>query len=602
MLTTDKIKTLPSEPGVYMMKDKEGNIIYVGKAKDLRKRLKSYLSGRVEQRYTIKYLISKVEDIKYIITCTEKEALILENTLIKKYKPRYNINLKDDKTYISLRIGTTDDFPRITIVRRVRKDGARYLGPYTSASSVRETLKAMYRIFPLRTCSDAGFKRRTRPCINFGMKRCLAPCVGLVEKDIYMELVKGATLFLVGKNIDLLNTLRRRMKELSDRLCFEEAAMVRDQVRAIETTLEKQKMFFHISFDQDVIGVYNEGKELVIQLLFVREGRVTGVRDFYFLRYEMPLEEILSSFLIQYYRGGSFIPQRILMPVHLEDSDTIEKWLRQRCDRKVNLTVPEAGDSLKLLQMAERNAQEAMKRMRESRRIQEDITENLMKLLSLKKRPGRIEAFDISNLQGGEAVGSLILFQDGFPVKKWYRLFRIKSVEGIDDYGMMREVLTRRYAGPGLKKMPTPDLIMIDGGKGHLHTAMEVLKALEITNVEIMAIAKARDGEAVDKMFLPDRTCPLLLERDSPSYLLLQRIRDEAHRFAIGYHKKLRARKITSVLKDIPGVGKKKSTRLLTCFGSLKNIKKASLEDICKVKGVNRKVAEAIYKTFHTIP
>jgi len=604
------LEGLPRSPGVYLMKDGKGKVIYVGKARELSKRLRSYFFGRGDQRYTVKFLLSRIADFEYIVTQTEKEALILENTLIKRYKPRYNVHLRDDKTYISLRIDPKEDYPRITTVRRVKKDGARYFGPYSSAGSVREALRLSHKIFPLRTCSNSEFKRRTRPCIDYEIGKCLAPCVGFINKNSYKDLTDGAIMFLEGKNRLLLKTLRSKMKNVAKKMLFEEAAKLRDQIQAIEKTVEKQRVVIHSHLDQDILGVYRIEKEMVLKFLFIREGKLIGSSDFFFRRDEMPLNEIISSFLVQYYGGDRLIPHEILLPITLEDKNTLEEWLKERKEGKVRVLSPRRGDKLRLIEMAAKNAKEAVKRKKDMKQGQEKLLKELNQILSLSKVPEKIEAVDISNLFGSEATGSLVLFENGRPRKDKYRHYCIKGVTGIDDYGMIHEVITRRLRS-GLKNNNLPDLLLVDGGKGHLNTALRVLKDLEIDGVNVIAFAKGKNGrslnknvgtiskEKLDRVYLPEKEDPVFLDKNSSSYHLLQRIRDEAHRFAITHHRNLRKKKIGSVLEVIPGVGKKRRIELLKFFGSLKNVKSASPEELNDVPTMNKKTADIIYRTFH---
>lgn len=606
----ERFETLPNEPGVYLMKDSKGEIIYVGKARELKKRLRSYFFGESDQRYTIKFLLSRIADFEYIITQTEKEALILENTLIKRHRPRYNVHLRDDKTYISLRIDLREDFPRITIVRRIKRDGARYFGPYSSAGSVREALKLLHKIFPLRTCSNSELKRRTRPCIDYEMGKCLAPCVEFINEDSYSELISGAIMFLEGKNRQLLKTLRSRMKSAANKLRFEEATKLRDQIEAVEKTVEKQRVVIYSHLDQDILGVYRKEKEMVLKFLFVREGKLIGSGDFFFRRDEIPLNEVISSFIVQYYGGDRFIPNEILLPISLEDKNTLEEWLKERKEGKVRLLSPRRGDKLRLIEMAEKNAGEVMKRKIDLKWGQEKLLEELNHVLSLRRFPEKIEAVDISNLFGAEATGSLVLFENGRPKKDGYRHFNIKGVTGIDDYGMIYEVISRRLKR-GLKDGNLPDLLVVDGGKGHLNTALRAVDELKIDNIDIVGFAKGGNvsylgkdsgviGKAnLDRVYLPQRSAPVFLDRNSSSYHLLQRIRDEAHRFAITHHRNLRKKKIGSSLEEIPGVGKKRRIELLKFFGSLKNVKSASPEKLNNVPTMNKKIADSIYRAFH---
>lgn len=589
-----KIKVLPKGPGVYILKDRTGIPIYIGKAKDLRKRLRTYLKGE-DQRYTVRFLMERVADVECIITDTEKEALILEDTLIKKYRPRYNINLKDDKTYVSLRIDTREPFPRITVARKVKRDGARYFGPYSSAHSVRETLRVLQELFPLRTCSDAEFKSRKRPCIDYQMGRCLAPCAGLIDEKAYKDLVRGAILFLEGKRPDIIEDLRKRMEEAAEGLNFEEAARLRDKIKAIELTVEKQVVARYTDKDQDVVAVYKGEGELLINILFVRRGRLVGNKDYLFSEKGLPASETLSSFLSQFYLRGRFIPHEVILPFSLEDQDSLEELLKELKGERVRILVPRRGDRYKLLKMAEENAA-VIYRMKREREIEtEQVLEEIKRRLHLTRVPQRIEAVDVSNISGDLAVGSIVAFYRGEPDKDGYRRYRIKGVVGIDDYAMMREVVWRRFRrikeeGRG------PDLLLVDGGKGQLAIAEGVMKELGI-EVDLVAIAKGKGGR--DRLYIPGRRNPVTFRKDSQAYLLLQRIRDEAHRFAVTYHRRLRTSRISSVLDEIPGVGRKRKEALLKHFKGIEEVRKASVEDLCKVPSIDRRTAMNIYRALH---
>ncbi len=591
----EKVEALPRKPGVYILKDGEGVPIYIGKAKDLRKRLMTYLKGE-DQRYTIRFLMEKVEDVECIFTETEKEAVILEDTLIKRYKPRYNINLKDDKTYVSLRIDPRETFPRITIVRKVKRDGALYFGPYSSAHSVRETLRVLQEIFPLRTCSDTELKSRKRPCIDYEMGRCLAPCVGLIDEREYKGLVKGAILFLEGKRPDVIRILQKRMEEAAEALNFEEAARLRDTIKAIELTTEKQVVARYTGKDQDVVALYPAPGEVLIDVFFIRKGRLVGSRDYLFPAKGLPPEEILSSFISQFYQRGRVIPDEVIIPFEVEEKASLEELLRELRGRKVRIMVPKMGDRKRILEMAEENAALLYRMKKEKRAEVEEILEELKRKLHLRRLPVSIEAVDISNISGQLAVGSIVSFHNGEPYKDGYRRYRIKGVVGIDDYAMMREVVMRRFRrvkeeGGG------PDLLLVDGGKGQLAIAEGVVKELGV-KVDLVAIAKGKGREA-DRFYIPGRKNPVVFKKDSPAYLLLQRIRDEAHRFAMAYHKKLRASTISSFLDSVPGVGPRRREALLRHFKGLEDMKRASLEELCRVPSIDRRTAMNIYRALH---
>jgi len=593
----EKVEGLPSSPGVYLMRGNAGEVLYIGKAKDLRARGRSYLQKASVGRYTIQFLLSKVADIDYIVTDNEKEALILEDTLLKRYKPRYNIRLKDDKTYVSIKLTVQEDFPRISITRKTPGDGSLYFGPYASAQKARETLRFLRRIFPLCTCSLAEFRARVRPCLDYQMGICSAPCVGLISKEAYRELVNGAIMFLEGRSQALLRELTCSMETASKSLDFERAVILRDRIRAIEATLERQKVVSPRVIDQDIFAAIQEGDEILIQALYVKGGRLTGGKEYVFKRQEgLPLEEALSSFLVQYYGKGVFIPEEIILPIPIEDKVAMEDWLGERKGERVRLFSPRGGDRYSLLQMAEKNAQEALRRMQWLRRG--TALEEIKERLRLKRVPKVIEAFDISNIGGRLAVGAMVAFEDGRPNKDRYRKFKIETIEGPDDYGMMHEVLSRRYTRG---EWGLPDLILLDGGKGQLNIALTVLEELGIRDIDVVALAKERLEERAgqrrlkgERVYIPNVKDPIVLKEGSPPDLLLRRVRDEVHRFAIAYHKRLRKRGVRSILLDIPGIGGKRARALLTHFGSVERIKEASVEELSTIPGMNKKVAKRL--------
>jgi excinuclease ABC subunit C len=592
----EKIAGLPASPGVYLMKGKEG-IIYIGKAKNLRSRVRSYFLGKGDTRYAVRYLAKKIEDLDYIVTGNEKEALILEDTLLKKHKPRYNIRLKDDKTYVSIKITTNEKFPRILVTRRIKKDGARYFGPYASARMVRDTVKFIRRIFPLCVCTPHEFRNRVRPCLDYQLGICSAPAVGLITEKDYRELVEGAVLFLEGRNRELIKRLKKKMKEASSVRDYEKAAKLRDQIASIEATLEEQKVVSGLLKDQDVFALEEEKKAIVIEALFIREGRLTGARDFPFHRVGLPEGEVLSSFLTQFYRGERFIPDEVLLSAPAEDVSVIKDWLSEKKGKRVTILTPRRGLKLKLVKMAEANAREALAKRKEAATGKDDVIRELKKRLHLKDPPRLIEAFDISNIGGRQAVGAMVTFSDGRPDKSRYRLFRIKTADGPDDYAMMYEVLSRRYASP--EGPPLPDLVIVDGGKGQLNVATKVMAELKIKGPGIAALAKERaeEGRAVikgERVYLPNVKDPIWLKEGSGADLLLRRVRDEVHRFAITYHRRLRGKGIASALDRIPGIGTKRKVLLFEKFGDIKGIARADIEELTKIPGITEKLANAI--------
>jgi excinuclease ABC subunit C len=607
MLSQEKIRNLPTGPGVYVMRDRDRKVLYVGKAKNLHHRVRSYLTSSGRSRFLVRYFLSRVEDLECLVTDTEKEALILENNLIKRFKPRFNINLKDDKTYFNLKLDVQSTFPRLSLVRKVRKDGSLYFGPFSSSKSVKETISFIQRHFQLRHCTNRNFRNRSRPCLYYQMGQCLGACVGLVDEKVYRERVKEAILFLEGKNRELIHRLRRRMKEASQGLRFEEAALLRDLIQSIEETIEKQKIVSFKPVDQDVIASYREGSVVEVHVMFVRQGKVTGGQSFSIVSKAFSDGEILSSFVKQFYAGGRLIPQEILLPLEIEDDDAIAEWFTEQQGRRVTLRVPRRGPHSQLLKMVQKNAEISFLGKQAQEKSVEATLEELRKKLRLSRKPKRIECFDISNIMGTSATGSVVVFAEGQPDKSQYRRFRVKTGTQPDDYGMMYEVLTRRCSRTA-ESDSLPDLIMVDGGKGHLAVVLEVFKDLNITGVDTIAVAKTREarsrldkGEKTpEKVYVPRIKDPIHMPKHSPATFLLQRIRDESHRFAISYHRKLRQKKdLQSILDGIPGVGKVRKQQLLRHFATLKRIENASIEEIRAVRGMPRRTAEKVYEFLH---
>ncbi len=605
-LLDQKIAHLPTRSGIYLFKDKKGTILYVGKAGNIKHRVSSYFQRREGKDAKTLALLEKVADIETIVTDTEKEAFILENNLIKEHRPRYNVKLRDDKTYPCLKLTVEETYPTLCIVRRIKKDQSLYFGPYPSATSLRETLRLIRRVFPIRTCLDTKFASRLRPCINYEMGRCLGPCCDKTDPAQYREVVHQVRMFLEGKNRDLVERLEKRMEEESERLNFETAAKIRDQIRHIESVIEKQKIVSSDFVNQDVIGFHRQDHTAIVHPLFIRTGKLLGGKGFTFPSSALPDEEILSSFLHQYYREGKFIPDRILLPMELPEQNLIEERLADLKGRKVQIIVPVRGDKKHLLEMARENAVKFLHAEAEFERDQKKILETLMERLHLKKVPRKIEAFDISNLQGGYAVGSMVSFEDGRPNKDGYRHFKIRTVEGADDCGMMYEVLLRRYQ-KALEENDLPDLVLLDGGKGQLNVAQEVFKELGVKGVDLISLAKERMKEGArkteEKIFHPQYKDPLKLGKQSPLLHLLDRIRDEAHRFAITYHKKVRKKgTIQSELDEIRGIGRIKRRELLKRFGSVEKIKRASLEELSRAPKMDWKSARQVYAFYHPVP
>ena len=595
----NNLKGAPKATGVYLMKDVHGKVLYVGKAKNLRNRVRSYFSGK-DSRPAVPFLVRRIHDVEFIVTNTEKEALILENNLIKEHRPRYNVFFRDDKDYIRLRIDRREPFPRLQLVRRPRKDGAVYLGPYASSASVKETLHLIQPIFPLRTCGDLEFKSRKRPCVEYEIRRCLAPCVGRIERADYHRLVNDVITFLKGGEREVVADLRRRMAAEAARYRFEEAARLRDTIAAIEITLEKQKAVSMSRKDEDIFGMYREAGLVWICAICVRGGSMVGRKIFPPVRSGMDSADIFSSLLKQYYDEDVFIPAEILIPVKIEDRAVMEEWLTEKREGRVRILTPEKGEKRALIEMACSNARHLFEREKTSDDRHESIQETLQRVLHLKNRPDRIECFDISSVGGEHAVGSKVVFGGDAPDKSGYRRFRIRTVRGMDDYGMMYEVLKRRYRdGENL-----PDLIMVDGGKGQLHVALTVLKELGIGGIDALGFAKeSRDSERrrggiqkeEDRAYIPGRKDPLYLSRYPGALRFLQRVRDEAHRFAVTYHRRVKEKTdFRSLLDDIRGIGESRKRALLTAFGNVERIKEASVEDLQKVKGIAPALARRI--------
>ena len=593
-----RIREFPANPGVYLMKNKAGGVIYIGKAKNLRNRVRSYFSKIDDSRYLIKFLLSKVEDVDCIITDTEKEALILENNLIKKHKPRYNVNLKDDKTYFSLKLTMGNRFPRLSLVRKIRKDDAKYFGPYSSGNAVKDTLKTISKTFRLRTCTDSHFKNRTRPCLNYQIKRCFAPCYGLIDKEDYQRYVKEVILFLEGRDKELLKLLKKRMEDESDNLNFEEAARIRDRISSIEKTIERQKVVSNSGIDQDVFAFYREEGDMELQVMIMRGGRVLDTRSFPLIDLELQDREIISSFLKQYYDKDRFIPSRITIPMEIEDRGLVEEWFSEKKGQTVRIHVPKRGEKIDLLKMVTENAKNSFIDRHNVHSLGLKTLGDIQEKLNLKRLPRKIECFDISNISGMLAVGSMVTFKEGMPHKQGYRHFKIKTVDQADDYGMMYEVLKRRISRLS-EGNDLPDLVIVDGGKGQLGVAVKALEESKRDGPDAISIAK---GDGRDKIFIPHRRNPILLQRNSRAMLLLQQIRDEAHRFAITYHRKLwKKQNLRSILEDIPGVGSIRKKALLKYFGSLKGVKDASMGDLSQVSGMNAKVAKNVFDFFRNL-
>lgn len=595
---------VPTAPGCYLMYDKNDRIMYVGKAANLRARVRSYVHQQ-DSRHSVRFLMRRVVRIDFLVTTNEKEALLLENSLIKEHKPRYNINLKDDKTYVSVKLNVRHAWPRLTVTRRVQKDGAKYFGPYASAQAVRQTLRELQRIFPLRTCSDAVLNNRTRPCLYYQMKQCAAPCVGLVSAEDYAQLVEQVALALEGRSDDLTRQLKAQMQAHAEALAFEEAATVRDRLLAVEKTLERQRAVDVAGAeDRDVFGIYTEGRFCEIQVVFYRGGKLLGGRSFSFRTNDLPMTELFASFLLQYYSDAPVVPREVLVPLDLEEADALADILGEQRGTRVRVHRPQRGEQRRLVELAERNAQSSFeeKRLRDEANL--DLLQQIREKLHLPRDPQRIECFDIATTQGDRTVGSMVVFTNGEPDKARYRHYAVKTVEGTDDFASMREVLLRRYTR-AVREDDLPDLVLVDGGKGQLGVAQAVMQDLGIEDLPLAAIAKSRaEGEgkaSPERFFVPGRMNPIILPQHSPVVLTLARVRDEAHRFANTYHaKRRRQATLRTALTEIPGIGPKRARALLNTIGSIAKIRTAEVETIAAVPGFNRALAERVLSALNT--
>ena len=589
----EQLKLLPTNPGVYLMKNEQAKIIYVGKAINLKNRVKSYFQSSKNHSPKVKSMVEKISDFEYIITANEIEALILECNLIKKYRPKYNISLRDDKTYPYIKVTLNEDYPTVSITRKILKDGAKYFGPYTSAGAVHEVLNLLKKLFQIRSCRQMNTKR---PCLEFHIKRCLAPCTGRVAKSEYREMIKSLCLFLEGRNEVVLKELTSRMQIAAENFQFELAAKLRDQVLAIEKISAKQNIIIGSS-DQDIIGLARKADEACIQIFFIRSGKMIG-RDHFLLNgtEDETDSALLNAFLEQYYNKATFIPKEILLPVEIENEEILSAWLSQKKNGKVSFGLPQRGVKKEMVLMANDNAVVVLEEqmIKNSAGLEQTVgaMKDLGRYLRMEKELKRIECFDISHIQGSETVASMVVFSNGAPDKQEYRRYKLKSVEGKpDDFKSMQEVVGRRYRqSDGIM----PDLIIIDGGKGQLNSALEIIRALGHYQIPVVGLAKQ-----FEYVFLEGQSEPVILPPNSKALYLIQRIRDEAHRFAITYHRKLRhKRNLVSVLDHIEGVGPTRRKALWDAFGSIAEIKKAKITDLTAVPGISENIANNIVKYF----
>ena len=611
------LKNLPSKPGVYLMKNSLGEVIYVGKAKILKNRVKSYFQNSKNHSEKVRVMVKHIAEFEYIVTDSEMEALILECNLIKKYSPRYNILLKDDKFYPFIKITVNDDFPRVFVTRNYSKDGSKYFGPYTNGTAVYETINLINKIFPLRTCKllikEGG--EIVRPCLNYHIKKCFGPCGGYISKEEYGKMINDVIDILSGKDTTVLKVLQSEMEEASMNLEFEKAADLRDKILAIKAIVEKQKIFKTMEGDEDFINIYKDEKDSCVQVFFSREGKILGREHFIFENTaEDSIEEILEEFITSFYGGTAKVPRTIYVPA-ISNVELVEEYLTIKRGAKVWIKVPQKGQKREMLEMVKNNAQITLEKFKDKylrdKEINKIALEELQELLDLEIWPSRIEAYDISNIQGVDSVGSMIVFEEGRSKNSDYRRFRIKTVKGANDYDSMREILTRRFSH-GLEEVKAiqesklqfsagkfsnfPDLIMMDGGKGQINIALEVLRDLNI-NIPVCGLVKD-DKHATRGIIYNNEE--LIINRSSNLMQLIRRIQDEVHRFAITYHRSLRdKRTLHSILDDIPNVGEKRRRALLMKFGSVDNIKSATLEQLLETPSINNKAAESIYQYFN---
>lgn len=611
------LKNLPSKPGVYLMKNSLGEVIYVGKAKILKNRVKSYFQNSKNHSEKVRVMVKHIAEFEYIVTDSEMEALILECNLIKKYSPRYNILLKDDKFYPFIKITINDDFPRVFVTRNYSKDGSKYFGPYTNGTAVYETISLINKIFPLRTCKllikEGGEK--VRPCLNYHIKKCFGPCGGYINKEEYGKMIKDVIDILSGRDNTVLKVLQSEMEEASLNLEFEKAADLRDKIIAIKAIVEKQKIFKTMDGDEDFINIYRDEKDSCIQIFFSRDGKIIGREHFIFENTaEDSIEEILEEFTTYFYGGTAKVPRTIYVP-ELSNIELVEEYLTIKRGAKVWIKVPQKGQKREMLDMVKNNAQITLEKFKDKYLMDKEINkialEELQELLDLEIWPSRIEAYDISNIQGVDSVGSMIVFEEGRSKNSDYRRFRIKTVKGANDYDSMREILTRRFSH-GLEEVKAiqesklqfsagkfsnfPDIIMMDGGKGQINIALEVLREL---NISIPVCGLVKDDKHATRGIIYNNE-ELIINRSSNLMQFIRRIQDEVHRFAITYHRSLRdKRTLHSILDDIPNVGEKRRRALLMKFGSVDNIKSATLDQLLETPSINNKAAESIYKYFN---
>jgi len=597
MTLEDKLARVPDRPGVYLYRDAKAQVLYVGKAASLRSRVRSYFQESRPRDPKTDALVRQIRDLEYIVTDNELEALMLEANLVRKHRPRYNIILRDDKHYPFLKLTTNEAFPRLLVARRVQNDGAAYFGPFYPATAMRETLRLTRQLFPLRTCSIAIDGTLERPCIQYAIRRCNAPCTGWETREGYARTVRDVARFLEGKDEDLALRLTKEMEAAAAETKFERAAMLRDQIQSLNKVRERQKIISTDEVDQDVIGVVRQGNDACVELFFVRKGRLVGQEPFFFDKVAGWSDgEILSAFVRQFYGKAVSPAPEILVSEELPEAELTAEWLAGLAGRRVTLHAPQRGAKREFVAMAEENAVIALQNHLLSRDDRQQLVlEELRRALSLPGLPNRIEGYDISNLQGAEQVGSMVVWENGGLKKDDYKRFRIRTVAGADDFASLGEVLTRRFAKALEQGSPLPDLVLIDGGRGQLNVGLKVLQDLGLDWLPVVALAKQEE-----EVYQGDSLQPLVLDPTSPALHTLQKIRDEAHRFAITYHKKLRSKRtLQSVLDTIPGVGPTIRTSLLKTLGSARRVRESSVAELAAVPKVTPKLAQRIYAHFH---
>lgn len=599
-----RLAAVPLKPGVYIHRDSAGKVLYVGKSSSLRNRLRSYFGSKKNLDAKTTELVARIDDFEFIVTESEQEALLLENSLIKKHKPRFNVRLKDDKTYPYIKVDLAEDFPRVYVTRRTANDGARYFGPFASAGSVRKTLDLLKRLFPYRSCTKAITGTDDRPCLEFHIKRCVAPCTGVASMADYSKVIDQVLMFLEGNTKEVVSELESAMLKASDDLEFERAGALRDRLKAIERVYEGQKVVGLGRENLDAISAAYGGEEAWVEIFFVRQGNLIG-RDHFTMSgtRDETGEEILARFIEQFYSSASHVPRRILVPGKISRDPVITEWLEARRDGPVEITIPQRGAKRRLVQMVSDNAAQGLEQLKlkwisDTTRMESAMSE-LQEQLNLPELPKRIECYDISHIQGTNTVASMSVFQEGKPLSSDYRRFKIKSHDGNDDFASIKEVLTRRFsrlknAREGGEEnesfAASPDLVLIDGGKGQLSSAVEAMLHLGLQDIQLASIAKREE-----EIFLPDAAEPVIMPRNSQGLFLLQRARDEAHRFAITFHRNLRGKSsVKSALDLVPGVGPKRRKMLIRTFGSVKGIREASEEQIAASPGMTEKVAKQI--------